>query len=181
MLSPGVQFQASWCVQQDGQAAQGGTAAGGHHKQRRQPCTGSGTGSIKAGERSCCSEAGVQPSAGTHAFLNSSASVAALRCCLLCCARWSLVLSDAARQVVFHTASSRHAPHMSCCCVPVQGCTAIICMPVNTPEIKVNNVKRLGGQVELVGESYQETQSYAQVGTGRDHRLCPCESCWCCA
>jgi threonine dehydratase len=36
-------------------------------------------------------------------------------------------------------------------------------MPVNTPAIKVNNVKRLGGQVELVGESYQETQSYAQV------------------
>jgi threonine dehydratase len=36
-------------------------------------------------------------------------------------------------------------------------------MPVNTPAIKVNNVKRLGGQVELVGESYQETQAYAQV------------------
>lgn len=37
-------------------------------------------------------------------------------------------------------------------------------MPVNTPEIKVNNVRRLGGQVELVGESYQEAQTYAQVG-----------------
>ncbi len=31
-------------------------------------------------------------------------------------------------------------------------------MPVNTPEIKVNNVRKLGGIVELVGESYQETQ-----------------------
>lgn len=28
-------------------------------------------------------------------------------------------------------------------------------MPVNTPDIKVANVRKLGGQVELVGESYQ--------------------------
>ncbi|GIL91166.1 hypothetical protein Vretimale_18802 [Volvox reticuliferus] len=41
------------------------------------------------------------------------------------------------------------------------GCTAIICMPVNTPEIKVANVRKLGGQVVLVGESYQEAQSAA--------------------
>ncbi len=30
-----------------------------------------------------------------------------------------------------------------------QACTAIICMPVNTPEIKVANVRKLGGQVRL--------------------------------
>lgn len=47
----------------------------------------------------------------------------------------------------------------------LQGCTAIICMPVNTPEIKVNNVRRLGGVVELVGDSYQEAQAYAQVSS----------------
>jgi threonine dehydratase len=34
-------------------------------------------------------------------------------------------------------------------------------MPVNTPDIKVANVRRLGGQVELVGESYQEAQAHA--------------------
>lgn len=44
-----------------------------------------------------------------------------------------------------------------------QGCVATICMPVNTPDIKVANVRRLGGLVELVGESYQEAQAYAQV------------------
>jgi len=38
-------------------------------------------------------------------------------------------------------------------------------MPVNTPEIKVNNVRRLGGVVELVGDSYQEAQAYAQVSS----------------
>ncbi len=44
-----------------------------------------------------------------------------------------------------------------------QGCEATVCMPTTTPDIKVNAVKRLGGHVELVGESYQETQAYAQV------------------
>jgi threonine dehydratase len=43
----------------------------------------------------------------------------------------------------------------------LQGCTATICMPVNTPEIKVANVRKLGGVVQLVGESYQETQAHA--------------------
>lgn len=42
-------------------------------------------------------------------------------------------------------------------------------MPVNTPDIKINNVKRLGGQVELVGESYQEAQAYAQVRVDMAH------------
>lgn len=37
-------------------------------------------------------------------------------------------------------------------------------MPVNTPDIKVANVRKLGGIVELVGESYQETQVGGLVG-----------------
>lgn len=41
------------------------------------------------------------------------------------------------------------------------GCKAVICMPVTTPDIKVSNVRRLGGTVELVGETYQEAQSHA--------------------
>ena len=45
-----------------------------------------------------------------------------------------------------------------------QGCEATVCMPTTTPDIKVDAVRRLGGAVELVGESYQETQAYAQVG-----------------
>ena len=36
-------------------------------------------------------------------------------------------------------------------------------MPVTTPEIKIEAVRRLGGQVKLVGETYSETQAYAQV------------------
>jgi hypothetical protein len=36
-------------------------------------------------------------------------------------------------------------------------------MPVTTPDIKVDAVRRLGGTVELVGETYSETQTHAQV------------------
>lgn len=39
-------------------------------------------------------------------------------------------------------------------------------MPVNTPGIKVESVRKLGGTVELVGESYQETQVRGGVCCG---------------
>lgn len=42
------------------------------------------------------------------------------------------------------------------------GCKAIIAMPVTTPAIKVEAVRRLGGTVELVGENYDATQAYAK-------------------
>lgn len=48
------------------------------------------------------------------------------------------------------------------------GANATIAMPLNTPEIKVNAVRALGGNVELVGESYQETQAYAQAKSQSD-------------
>jgi len=44
-----------------------------------------------------------------------------------------------------------------------QGCAATVCMPVTTPDIKVAAVRRLGGRVELVGETYSETQTHAQA------------------
>ena len=42
------------------------------------------------------------------------------------------------------------------------GCKAIIAMPVTTPGIKVEAVRRLGGEVVLVGENYDATQAYAK-------------------
>jgi hypothetical protein len=60
-----------------------------------------------------------------------------------------------------HTATSRGSLPLL---LPLpQGCKAIICMPMNTPDIKVSNVRRLGGEVCLVGESYQEAQAHAQA------------------
>ncbi|KAK3149551.1 hypothetical protein QOZ80_3AG0218950 [Eleusine coracana subsp. coracana] len=42
------------------------------------------------------------------------------------------------------------------------GCDAVIVMPVTTPEIKWQSVKRLGATVVLKGDSYDEAQSYAK-------------------
>ncbi|CAN6464985.1 unnamed protein product [Victoria cruziana] len=41
-------------------------------------------------------------------------------------------------------------------------CHAVIVMPVTTPEIKWKSVERLGATVVLVGDSYDEAQSYAK-------------------
>lgn len=51
------------------------------------------------------------------------------------------------------------------------GCSAVICMPTNTPKIKVDAVQALGGTVELVGESYNETQTYAMERATADGRV----------
>ncbi len=42
------------------------------------------------------------------------------------------------------------------------GCRAVIVMPVTTPEIKVEAVRKLGGDVRLVGDSFQETAAAAE-------------------
>lgn len=51
------------------------------------------------------------------------------------------------------------------------GCSAVICMPTTTPDIKVAAVRGLGGTVELVGESYQETQAHAQARAAAEGRV----------
>jgi len=42
------------------------------------------------------------------------------------------------------------------------GCRAVIVMPVTTPAIKVEAVRRLGGEVRLVGDSFDEAAAYAR-------------------
>ncbi|KAB2608540.1 threonine dehydratase biosynthetic [Pyrus ussuriensis x Pyrus communis] len=41
-------------------------------------------------------------------------------------------------------------------------CSAVIAMPVTTPEIKWKSVERLGAMVVLIGDSYDEAQAYAK-------------------
>ncbi|MDR1745144.1 MAG: threonine ammonia-lyase, biosynthetic, partial [Planctomycetota bacterium] len=41
------------------------------------------------------------------------------------------------------------------------GCTATIVMPVTTPRIKIDAVRRLGGSVRLYGDSYSDAYEYA--------------------
>jgi threonine dehydratase len=42
------------------------------------------------------------------------------------------------------------------------GCRAVIVMPVTTPQVKVDAVRRRGAEVVLRGESYSDAQSHAQ-------------------
>ncbi|KAE9455744.1 hypothetical protein C3L33_12360, partial [Rhododendron williamsianum] len=42
------------------------------------------------------------------------------------------------------------------------GCSAVIVMPVTTPEIKWKSVERLGATVVLVGDAYDDAQKYAK-------------------
>lgn len=51
------------------------------------------------------------------------------------------------------------------------GCDAVIAMPVTTPEIKWRSVKRLGAKVVLFGDSYDETQAYAQQRAREEGRV----------
>lgn len=51
------------------------------------------------------------------------------------------------------------------------GCSAVICMPTNSPSIKVAAVRELGGTVELVGESFFEAQVQAQARAEAEGRV----------
>lgn len=45
------------------------------------------------------------------------------------------------------------------------GCRAVIVMPVTTPQVKVDAVKQLGGEVVLAGDSYSDAAERAKVLT----------------
>ncbi|KAH7295535.1 hypothetical protein KP509_27G053600 [Ceratopteris richardii] len=51
------------------------------------------------------------------------------------------------------------------------GCDAVIVMPVTTPEIKWKAVERLGAKVVLIGDSYDETQAYAEFRARQEDRV----------
>ncbi|XP_071709716.1 threonine dehydratase 1 biosynthetic, chloroplastic-like [Rutidosis leptorrhynchoides] len=50
------------------------------------------------------------------------------------------------------------------------GCDAVIVMPVTTPRIKWESVKRLGATVVLEGDSYDEAQAYAKKRCAEENR-----------
>jgi threonine dehydratase len=43
------------------------------------------------------------------------------------------------------------------------GLSAIICMPLTTPAIKIESVRRMGAVVRLVGDTFDETNSFARA------------------
>ncbi|KAK9079369.1 hypothetical protein SSX86_001040 [Deinandra increscens subsp. villosa] len=50
------------------------------------------------------------------------------------------------------------------------GCDAVIVMPITTPRIKWESVKRLGATVVLEGDSYDEAQAYAKKRGASENR-----------
>ncbi|KAF7804364.1 threonine dehydratase biosynthetic, chloroplastic [Senna tora] len=49
-------------------------------------------------------------------------------------------------------------------------CSAVIAMPITTPDIKWRSVERLGATVVLIGDSYDEAQAYAKQRAIEDGR-----------
>jgi threonine dehydratase len=102
----------------------------------------------------------------------------------LCSCRRSVLWHPSLLQLSLPLVRCDFVPCLKVCC-PVQGCEALICMPVTTPQIKVDAVWRLGGTVQLVGESYTETQSHAWVRDPlpilAEVRLCLCTTWDLCA
>ncbi|GLX80708.1 threonine ammonia-lyase, biosynthetic [Thalassotalea eurytherma] len=50
------------------------------------------------------------------------------------------------------------------------GVTATICMPITTPDIKVDNVRRLGADVRLIGKSFNDAQSASIDIASNEHK-----------
>jgi len=72
----------------------------------------------------------------------------------------SISPEDLKRGVITSSAGN-HAQGVALAAKKLQ-CDAVIAMPVTTPAIKVDAVRRLGATVALVGENYDETQAYAK-------------------
>ncbi|WP_028357675.1 threonine ammonia-lyase, biosynthetic [Brackiella oedipodis] len=70
-------------------------------------------------------------------------------------------LSKAARQRgVICASAGNHAQGVAYSARQLQ-CRAVIVMPISTPEVKVNAVKRLGGEAVLFGESYSDAYEHS--------------------
>jgi threonine dehydratase len=71
-------------------------------------------------------------------------------------------LSDAERaQGVITASAGNHAQGVAMSARHL-GCRAVIVMPTVTPSIKVNSVRRLGAEVVLIGDNFDEASAYAK-------------------
>lgn len=71
-------------------------------------------------------------------------------------------LTDEEKQKGVITASAGNHAQGVALAATKMGVHSIIVMPTTTPVIKVNSVKRLGGEAVLVGDSYAEAAAYAK-------------------
>lgn len=74
--------------------------------------------------------------------------------------KMALMPADVRQQGVITASAGNHAQGVALAARQLD-CQAIIVMPVTTPPIKINAVKKLGAQVILHGDSYSEAQEHA--------------------
>eukprot|EP00227_Mantoniella_beaufortii_P021196 CAMPEP_0197578608 /NCGR_PEP_ID=MMETSP1326-20131121/2741_1 /TAXON_ID=1155430 /ORGANISM="Genus nov. species nov., Strain RCC2288" /LENGTH=652 /DNA_ID=CAMNT_0043141797 /DNA_START=235 /DNA_END=2193 /DNA_ORIENTATION=- len=75
--------------------------------------------------------------------------------------RMASLSSTALAAGVITSSAGNHAQGVALAAKKLQ-CSAVIAMPVTTPAIKVNAVRRLGATVVLEGENFDATQAYAK-------------------
>ena len=83
--------------------------------------------------------------------------------------RMAAISPEARKNGVICSSAGNHAQGVALAAKEL-GCDAVIAMPVTTPAIKVDAVRRLGATVELVGENYDATQAYAKKRAEEDGR-----------
>ncbi len=83
--------------------------------------------------------------------------------------RMASLSSEERKRGVICSSAGNHAQGVALSAARL-GCEATICMPLITPDIKVEAVKKLGGDVVLVGENYDECQAYA-IKTAQERGL----------
>lgn len=81
--------------------------------------------------------------------------------------RMSQMTEEQMQKGVICASAGNHAQGVALAALKL-GCPARICMPITAAPIKVESVKRLGGIIELVGETYAEAQTYAQAKATED-------------
>jgi threonine dehydratase len=74
--------------------------------------------------------------------------------------KMSRLSPEARQQGVMAASAGNHAQGVALAAQTL-GCSAVIVMPITTPQIKINAVKHLGARVILYGDSYTEAQEYA--------------------
>ena len=77
------------------------------------------------------------------------------------CNKLSTLSEDECIHGVIAASAGNHAQGLALAANKL-GINATIVMPKTTPDIKVDNVRRLGGEVRLVGNSYDEAQAAAK-------------------
>jgi threonine dehydratase len=83
--------------------------------------------------------------------------------------RMSNIPQEALAKGVICSSAGNHAQGVALAAKKL-GCDAVIAMPITTPAIKVDAVRRLGATVELVGENYDATQTYAKNRSEKEGR-----------